>query len=246
VDISAACRFDMKPRFPLPEEVPRGHFKQVPQEQEPHAKSTQKALPWLKLLPAGNPLIEIFGQIHTAILYTKSKELRKAKWKCIEYILYWIDPIMHNLLSLETETDGKPSENLLFNMCRLGICIFLGPIRRNCGKLGVSTKIYVRKLKTLLSNPHNANVIKVPRAFMLWLLFFGMLESRGLQDEQWYLASLAKTASGFGLVWDDLVAIVSGFLWMDSVYQKELEDAKSRFTLKEVALWFPVGRQILI
>jgi len=128
----------MKPRFPLPEEVPRGHFKQVPQEQEPHAKSTQKALPWLKLLPAGNPLIEIFGQIHTAILYTKSKELRKAKWKCIEYILYWIDPIMHNLLSLETETDGKPSENLLFNMCRLGICIFLGPIRRNCGKLGLN------------------------------------------------------------------------------------------------------------
>lgn len=232
MDISAACRFDANPRFPLPEESFQNNVEQTPQEQEFHREFTQKSPLWQKLLPTDNPLIKVFDGINSAIIHAKFKESKKEKWKCVEYILHWIDPIMHNLLSLGTGTDKDNAESLLYNMCRLGICVFVGPIRRNCGKLGVSTKVYVKKLKQLLSNPCNANVIKVPRPFMLWILFFGMLESHGLQDEQWYLASLVKTARSFGLAWDDLVKTVSGFLWMDNVFQKELEDAKKRFTAK--------------
>jgi len=232
VDISAACRFDIEPRFPIPEEVSRNYTSQILREQTFRQEQPEALLPWQKLLPADSPLIEIFDGIFDASIHAKFVQSIGEVWMSVEYILYWVDPLIHKLLSLDTEKDNNNPENLLHDMCRLGICIFLCPLRRNCGKLGVSGKIYVKKLKALLSSPSNANVIKLPRQFMLWILFFGMLESGGLPEEKWFLASLVKTASGFKLAWDDLLEIVSSFLWMDTVFVKELENAKSRYAMK--------------
>jgi len=222
----------MKPRFPLSEEILRHHVKQELEEQQFEQISAENSSSWGNLLSADSPLTEIFNSINIAITHAMLKESKNEKWKCIEYILYLVDPIMHKLLSLENEINGDTSESLLYSMGRLGICIFMGPIRRNCGKLGVSTKIYVKKMKDLLSDPRNANVIKVPRSFILWILFFGMLEAHGLQEEDWYLASLVKTAIGFRLTWESLLKRVSGFLWIEGVFEKELEAARTRYTAK--------------
>ena len=141
--------------------------------------------PWDKILSSGHPLLVIFQSLNTAISHTQLDQSHDDKWSFIEY---WIDPIIHRLLSIDPPSEADITTALLYEMCRLGICVFVGSIRRNCGKLGASTKVYVKKLKELLSHPGNANVVMVPRMFILWILFFGMLESVGLDEEEWFLA----------------------------------------------------------
>ena len=51
---------------------------------------------------------------------------------------------MHKLFSMRSQLTSVQEE-----VCRLGIILFMGLIRRSCGKLGVSSTIYVRKLKAL-------------------------------------------------------------------------------------------------
>lgn len=179
------------------------------------------------LLPQ-SPFNAIFDEIVAAIAHTRFKSMLNQKWKDVDFIIYWIEPIMHKLLSMEYPL--KFTDSVL----RLGICLFLGPIRSDCGKLGVSTKIYVAKLKSLLREPKNCRAIEdnIPKRLLLWILFFGLLESWELPEEEWFIEATIKTGRDCGLHgWNDILEAIRSFLWMDEMFTVELERTRDRLML---------------
>jgi hypothetical protein len=179
----------------------------------------QLPAPWKQIFPHGHSFNAIFADLTAAIAHSIFKTTRKELWRGVDFILYWLDPIMHKLLCLRSELTSPQEE-----MCRLGIILFMGPIRRNCGKLGVSSKVYVRKLKALFLATRDEIDWTPQTQLLLWTLFFGMLETWRLPEQGWYVSSLCLTAKGLGLnSWDEIIESVSNFLWMENIFESDLD-----------------------
>jgi hypothetical protein len=196
VDVSSASRQDTKPIFPLPEKLLNNFKAETSDELEFQAYTLRTpCAPWEQILRLQSPLNALFDEIAAAITHTQFKPMHNQEWKDVDFVLYWIEPIMQKLLSME------PPLHFRSSVLRLGICLFLGPIRSNYGKLGVSTKIYVTKLKSLLRAPTNHCSIEddIPKPLLLWILFFGLMESWGLPEEEWFIEATIETAKECGL-----------------------------------------------
>lgn len=88
----------------------------------------------------------------------------------------------------------------------------------------VSTKVYISKLKTLLSSTDDQVDWKPFNLLRLWLLFFGMLESRKEPEVNWYTDSVSMVAERLEVVsWDSIVAAVKGVLWFEDIFDSEIE-----------------------
>lgn len=130
----------------------------------------QQPASWKKIFPRGHQLNDIFSNLTAAVTDTVFKTTKKEFWRDVNFILYWLDPIMHKLLCLRSELTSFQE------VCRLGIILFMGQIQRNCGKLGVSSAVYVRKLKALFLATQDKIDWTPHTQLLLWVLFFGMLE----------------------------------------------------------------------
>jgi hypothetical protein len=83
----------------------------------------------------------------------------------------------------------------------------------------VSTKVYVSKLKALLSDTDD-HVDWTPfNLLRLWLLFFGMLESWQQPEASWYDDSVSKVAERLEIApWDSIVTAVKSILWFEDIF----------------------------
>lgn len=232
VHISSVSRRDVKPRVPIPEGLLHACKAESPEELgfQAHAFRTAAA-PWRRLLLSENPLLHIFDEINSAIAHSRFKSMRNEKWKHADFVVYWIEPIMHKLLNIGSGSEEENPLTFRDAALRMGMCLFLGPIRRNCGKLGVSTRIYVIKLKSLLAESNNSRDRHgdMPKVLLLWILFFGLLESWKLPEEEWFIKATLETARGCGLrTWSGIVETVQSFLWMEDMFAIELERTRNR------------------
>jgi len=59
---------------------------------------------------------------------------------------------------------------------------------------------------------------------LLWILFFGLLESWTVPQQHWFLTTLVAVAKTMGIgSWDAIVEAVKGFLWFEPVFDAKLE-----------------------
>lgn len=238
VDVSAASRQDVQPRFPLPTELLDILKNLTLEEVEFHRRANKISTPsWRGIFPPHHAFNNIFREIMSAKIHIQFKIVKRQRWRDVDFVLYWIGPIMHKLMSMERLTAPigmRDIPNLWQEIVRLGICISLGPVRRNSGKIGVSTKTFVIKLEALLSGITSEEMIfllQISPILLLWVMFFGMLESWNLPQEKTFIESTTLVANQCGLKgWDDIVSTVSRFLWMmDELVVVEMTRTKQNY-----------------
>jgi len=174
-----------------------------------------------------------FDDINASITHATFMTAQNKEWQNADFIVYWIDPILHRLLGTTMHQHDQEKTDLLESVSRLGICLFLGPIRLNCGKLGCSTKVYVRKLKDLLSQYNDDVGYIIPEAMLLWVLFFGMLESWDLPEEEWFVDLTASVDARMNLYgWENIWTAVRSFLWMNNMFATEIKNIRGSFVTK--------------
>jgi hypothetical protein len=88
----------------------------------------------------------------------------------------------------------------------------------------------VTKVKSLLRAPTNHCSMEddIPKPLLLWILFFGLMESWGLPEEEWFIEATIETAKECGLhAWSDILEAVQTCPRMDDMFTVELERTRS-------------------
>ena len=197
--------------------------------------------PWRQLFDHPHILETVFDDLRTAIQYTISRRAQNRIWRQVTFIINWIDPIMHRLLNMDSNVNRHDSSSVIQEACRLGIILFLAEVRRKCGVMCVSTKVYVSKLKTLLSDTDDSVDWTPLNLLRLWLLFFGMLESWQQPEASWYADSVSKVAERLEIApWGSIVTAVKSILWFEDIFDSQIEKFRADIMSR---LLFP-GREI--
>ncbi|KAH7329949.1 hypothetical protein BKA65DRAFT_508071 [Rhexocercosporidium sp. MPI-PUGE-AT-0058] len=232
VDLSGACRRDSRPAFSPPDRLIqgrqgafRGNLKLAPGH-----VPIRSPRPWANAISQDCLLTKAFDDLLKAINYTKIRASRNEDWLEVKFIVFWIDPIVHNLLGQGPETQPADGPSVVKETTRIGLILFLFKIRRVSGQLGVSTTFFVAKLKRLASTMAWKILWNTSERLLLWVLFVGMLESWGTEDEHWFTETTAMAAHWMGLKsWDVTSEAVKQFPWIDGLFEDECERCKGKF-----------------
>ncbi|KAH8815623.1 hypothetical protein F5884DRAFT_852089 [Xylogone sp. PMI_703] len=234
IDISGAAQHDIKPRFPQPTRLLEEARKTV--IVPPISPDDPSLSPW-KLLPLSPEISVVFDDLNRIIQHALSRSRQNQPWKHVNFIVLWIDPIMHGLLSMNSEIDLDDTPSIIQEACRIGIFLFLGEIRRKCGAVCLSNGIYVSKLKHLLTISEGRMNWAPFGNLCLWLLYFGMLESIQQSETEWYAKSINLVRKRLRIEsWTYLVASVKGFLWFDDIFDPEIEKVREKTATALLAL----------
>ncbi|KAG4434221.1 hypothetical protein IFR05_010291 [Cadophora sp. M221] len=232
VDLSGACRRDSKPTFPPPDRlikvvqsIFRGNLKLTPNH-----VPTRSPRPWANAISQDCLLTNAFDDLLKAINYTRIKAARGEDWLEVRFVVFWIDPIVHNLLGQGPETQPTDGLSVVLETTRVGLILFLFKLRRVGGQLGVSTTFFIAKLRRLASTMAWKILWDTSERLLLWVLFVGMLESQGTEDEDWFAETTAMAAHWMGMKsWDATLAGVKEFPWIDGLFEDECERSEEKF-----------------
>lgn len=228
MDLAGACRRDRRPRFPLPETLVRKvQVRSGSHGIGPYRTSIGLASSML-LFREDKMLIKALYDLNVAIEYTTGKSERGEYWAGFKFCIFWIDPIVHSLVGQGFSTDGLGTFQ---ETTRLGLLLLLSKLRRHCGQLGVSTKLFTSKMRNTISDIPSSVSWGMFNVLLLWSLFVGMLESHKTPDHDWYLEKTAKVAYEMGFWgWDDTIAAVKEFIWIGgNDFDDELENFRDSF-----------------
>ncbi|PVH71667.1 hypothetical protein DL98DRAFT_596735 [Cadophora sp. DSE1049] len=218
VEMTRICRQDTKVVFPFPMMFDVAQEQQFGTTPAPHPYVTPNS-PWQTIFPADHPIIDTFDSLSSAVRVAGHKFSHDQSWKVVNYVVHSLCPIVHQLMGLKT--DGIPNDywTIVQEASRLSIFFFLGELRRQCGALGVSNTLFLSKFKCHMSN-FGASIDWRPcHPLLLWMLFFGTLESWGFSEQGWFLETIVSVAKAMNLTsWDAIVDAVKGFLWVEDVY----------------------------
>ncbi|KAH7403648.1 hypothetical protein BKA64DRAFT_669617 [Cadophora sp. MPI-SDFR-AT-0126] len=232
VDLGGACRRDSRPKLPGPDRLVQGiqgAFRDKLKLPSNHLPSPSPR-PWANAIPRDHILTKAFDDLLRAINYTKIRKARNEDWIEVRFIVFWIDPIIYNVLGQGPETQPSDGPSAVQETTRIGLILFLFKLRRVCGQLGVSTTLFVKKLKTLASTMAWKTLWSACEPLLLWVLFIGMLESWRTEDEDWYTETTAMAAHWMGLrSWDDTSKAVKQFPWIDGLFDDECERSRAGF-----------------
>jgi hypothetical protein len=214
---------DTPPEFPLPKELLQNtqHDHSVDDiDPAPHPR------PWRHIFPPNHIMISIFDDLHHAITINQNSATNQ-QWRTITFLNHQIYPILHRLFIARTEVSPNDRWSIIQEVSRLGIVLFLGEIRRQCGAVASSTKIYIGKLKLLLDGAADIEWNSEDLVLLLWIVFFGVLESWGLDDGEWSLGCLRDVMRRMELrSWEEVVESVRGFLWVDEIFDARAETVR--------------------
>jgi len=226
VDLAGACRRDSKARFPPPDTL----------IQEAHNTNHSPAIgaygispflaSYIGLYIQDHLLVNAFHDLGIAIEYINRKSRLGEPWADINFFVYWIDPIVHSLVGQEFLEEGK----LLQEATRLGLLLFLSKIRRYCGQLGVSTRCFSAKLRSLVSRKNVSNFGVSAKKILLWALLMGLVESKEEADQSWYIIKVAEIAYEMGFwSWSETFGSVKDCIWIRDVFDAEEDKFRDRF-----------------
>lgn len=179
---------------------------------------------WIQIFPAESPMISIFDELSHAIEVAKLKTRRNQQWRVVNFVIFRMYPALHRLLSIRLDPDSADHWSIIQEAARLGIILFIGELRRQCGALGVSTRLYVTKLKVFMEGLGSTIDWTSANILLLWSIFFGLLESWTLPEQDWYVESMHAIMARTSLQsWDAVVEKVKSFLWFDDIYDERVE-----------------------
>ncbi|KUJ07837.1 uncharacterized protein LY89DRAFT_742603 [Mollisia scopiformis] len=221
VDMTRSLRQDTKPLFPLPKRMLSAQNDQSADDFVffPQAPTSS---PWKHIFPPDHPTVSAFDDLHHAVEIARLKTARKQQWRVVNFVIFRIYPIVHRLHSMDVDPNNRWS--IIQEASRLGISLFLGEMRRQCGALGVSTKLYVIKLKVFMEGLGSTIDWTSSNLLLLWIMFFGLLESWKLPEQDWYVESIYAIMARTTLrSWDDVVDGAKSFLWIDEIFDERIE-----------------------
>jgi len=186
--------------------------------------------PWTNAIPPDHLLTKAFDDLLRAINYIKIRTARNEDWIEVKFIVFWIDPIVHSILGQGPDTQPSDGPSVVQETARIGLILFLFKLRRVCGQLGVSTIFFVKKLRTLASTLAWKTLWNRSEPLLLWVIFVGMLESFGTEDEGWYVETTAMAAHWMGIKsWNDTLETVKQFPWIDGLFDDACDRFNKRF-----------------
>ena len=226
--MSGASRQDLRPRFPYSPkalQVVQDLVGTCPDEHQPFRFSNPSRLqPRLHTFGDSQFLIEIAEDLAKAMKYAMLRAAQHQLWRQVNFIIYWIDPVLHRLLSVDVKVNKKDSSRVIHEAIRLGIILFLGEVRRKCGVMCVSTIVYLRKLKKLLSETDKHVDWALYKPIRLFLLFFGLVESWQQPEAKWYIEAVSSLAIESNVAcWEDMIEAVKSFFWFEDIFDSEIE-----------------------
>lgn len=217
-------KHDAKPIYPMPETLLDIQQQQFGLEFTTLDNEHTTEGPWKHIFPDGHLMIDVFDQLRSATELAHSKATKDQSWKVVNFVLTRMYPIVHRLMIFESEIDPSDYWGIIQEATRLGIFLFLGEIRRQCGALGVSTTLFVAKVKSFMSIMGDTIDWRPCHPLLLWILFFGTLESWGLPEQVWFVETVLSIAKSMDIrSWDGIVEAVKSFLWVDNIYDEKVE-----------------------
>ncbi|KAF8859223.1 hypothetical protein BDZ45DRAFT_368044 [Acephala macrosclerotiorum] len=224
VDMTRSLRQDTKPQFPLPEQMIRNVQNDQSADDFVFFPQTHHPAPWRQIFPTKNPIVTVFDEIQNAAEVAKMKATRNQEWRVANFVIFRMYPTIHRLLSMGLDPELDDQWSILQEASRLGIMLFMGEIRRQCGDLGVSTRLHVTKLKVFMEGLGSTIDWASANILLLWIMFFGLLESWKLPEQDWYVESMHAVMARTTLQsWDAVVEKVKSFLWFDDIYDEKVE-----------------------
>ncbi|KAH9207786.1 hypothetical protein DL95DRAFT_415304 [Leptodontidium sp. 2 PMI_412] len=236
VEMTRICRQDTKPLFPVPKTFDITQEQQFgsPSTTLPYLTTSTPARPWNDIFPVGHPIIDTFENLNSVIQLAASKATQDKSWKVVNFVIRRLYPIVHKLMSLKIE-DAIINDYwaIVQDASRLAIFFFLGELRRQCGALGVSTTLFLSNFKNHMMD-FGATIDWQPcHPLLLWMLFFGILESWGLPEQDWYFETIVSVAKAMELgSWDAIVQEVKRFLWVEDIHDVKAAVVRQYFMAK--------------
>ncbi|KAG4438503.1 hypothetical protein IFR05_006026 [Cadophora sp. M221] len=222
VEMTRICRQDTKPLFPVPKMF------DITQEQQfgnpsinlPSIATSTSTRPWKDIFPASHPIIDTFDSLTSVIQLAALKATQDQSWKVVNFVIRRLYPIVHKLMDLKIEgAIVNDYWDIVQEASRLAIFFFLGELRRQCGALGVSTTLFLTKFKSHMIDFGSGIDWQPCHRLLLWMLFFGTLESWELPEQDWYVETIVRVAKAMGLgSWDAVVEEVKGFVWVEYIH----------------------------
>jgi hypothetical protein len=129
----------------------------------------------------------------------------------------WMEPTIYRLLSIRPLLKGKNRENVMEEVCRLGMLLFLSPFWRALGQSPVRTAALSRNLLlVLLENMIEWNELK---PLLIWTLYFAAIETKDLAERSQFVLMLGIIMNSMQLQdWDGLMKLVKDVLWVDKLF----------------------------
>lgn len=235
--MTRSLRQDTKPQFPLPEQMIRSVQNDQSADEFVFFTQTHHPAPWRQIFPTNNPMITVFDEIQNTVEVAKMKAMRNQQWRVINFVIFRVYPTLHRLLSIGLDPHPGDQWSIVQEASRLGIVLFIGEIRRQCGALGVSTRLHVTKLKVFMEGLGSTIDWTSANALLLWIMFFGLLESWKLPEQDWYVDSMHAVMARTTLQsWDVVVEKVKSFLWFDDIYDEKVEQFRGIVSPRAVVI----------
>ncbi|CZR67426.1 uncharacterized protein PAC_17325 [Phialocephala subalpina] len=224
VDMTRSLRQDTKPQFPLPEEMLQAVQNDQSADDFVFFARTPYSAQWREIFPPNHPMMSVFDELQHAVEVAKLKAMRNQQWRIVNFVIFRMYPTIHRLLSMGLDPDPDDQWSIVQEASRLGILLFMGEIRRKCGALGVSTRLYITKLKVFMEGLGSTIDWTSANMLLLWVMFFALLESWKLPEQDWYVESMHAVMARTTLrSWDAVLERVKSFLWVDDIYDERVE-----------------------
>ncbi|KAH7306113.1 hypothetical protein BKA65DRAFT_601851 [Rhexocercosporidium sp. MPI-PUGE-AT-0058] len=220
VEMTRICQQDTKPLFPVPKMFDITQEQQFGSPSTPLPQIATSTRPWGAIFLAGHPIIDTFDSLDAIIQLSESKANQGQSWKVVNFVIRRLYPIVHRLMILKN-IEGVPTGYwaIVQEASRLAIFFFLGELRRQCGALRVSTTLFLSKFKSHMTTVGASIDWEPCLPLLLWMLFFGTLESWGLPAQDWYVETIVSVAEAMKLgSWGAVVEKVKEFLWVENIY----------------------------
>lgn len=226
--MTRSLRQDTQPLFPISEQIKQKLQTDKDSDDPTLFAQALSSGPWRQIFPPGHAMISIFDEMEYVIRVIGFKRSTNQEWRIAHFAIVRMYPIVHRLLNLGLDPDPNDQWSIVQEASRLGILLFLGEIRRRCGVLGVSTKLYVIKLKVYMAGLGSTIDWTSANLLLLWIMFFGLLESWKMPEQNWYVESVHAVMARTTLrTWDSVVEKVKSFLWVDDIYDEKIEIFRS-------------------
>ncbi|KAF3032390.1 hypothetical protein E8E12_003484 [Didymella heteroderae] len=210
-DLMGSFAQDIPPSVPLPRrwEV---DSRSPPGTPRPHSAIT---LAWKQQLPMNLDWVTIFDDVVQLMYLDHAFNERQQELAVTSGS--WMEPTMYRLLAIRPLLKDDGRGNVLEEVCRLGTLLFLAPFWRALGHSPVWTAAISRNLQLVLvqykTEWHGL------KPLLVWTLYFAAVETSDLAERSQFVFMLAMVMSGMQLrSWDELMEVVKGVLWVDSVF----------------------------
>lgn len=202
---------DIPPQVPLPRQW-EADSRSPPNSPRPESAIS---LAWKLQIPMRLDWISIFDD--TVQLISLDRAFNEEQLSLAITSGSWLEPTMYRLLAIRPLQHGNDRENVIEEVCRLGMLLFLAPCWRVMGQYPVWTSALSRNLQLiLLKYKTDWNDLK---PLLVWSLYFAAIETNDLAERSQFVFFLAMVMTAMQLQeWGELLNIIKAVLWVDSVF----------------------------